>query len=68
MTPMHPERLFAMPGLVRMETTDKYREYAVECYRFVSAAKTDEHRKMLREIARAWEKLAQETEQTETQS
>jgi hypothetical protein len=40
-----------------METPDQYREFAGE-----------EHRKILREMARAWVKLAEEAEQTETQS
>jgi hypothetical protein len=49
-----------------METPDQYREFAAECYRLASVAKTDEHRKMLREMARAWSKVAEEAEQTET--
>lgn len=48
-----------------METSDQYREYAAECYRLAAAAKTDEHRKMLREIARAWERVAKDVEQAE---
>ncbi len=51
-----------------METPDQYREYATECYRLASVAKTDEHRKMLREIARAWTKVAEEAEQIEAKS
>jgi hypothetical protein len=31
-------------------------------------AKIDAHREMLREMARAWTKVAEEAEQTETQS
>jgi hypothetical protein len=50
-----------------METPAQYREYAAECYRLASVAKTDAHRKILRELARAWTKVAQEAEQTETQ-
>lgn len=64
MTHMHQERSVAISGLPRMETPDQYREYAVECYRLASLAKTDEHRKILRELARAWEKVAEETEPT----
>ncbi len=51
-----------------METADQYREYAAECYRLASVAKTDEHRKMLRGIARAWTKVAEEAEQIEAKS
>lgn len=68
MTLMHQERPLAAPGFPKMETPDQYREFAAECYRLASVAKTDEHRKMLREIARAWSKVAEEAEQTETQS
>jgi len=48
-----------------METPDQYREYAAECYRLASVAKTEEHRRTLREMARAWTKVAEEAEQTE---
>ncbi len=51
-----------------METPDQYREYAAECYRLASVARTEEHRKILRELARAWTKVAEEAEPTETQS
>ena len=50
-----------------METPAQYREFAAE-YRLASAAKTEEHRKILREMARAWAKVAEEAEQTETQT
>lgn len=68
MTHMHQERDLAISGWLRMETPDQYREYATECYRLASVAKTDEHRKMLREIARAWTKVAEEAEQIEAKS
>jgi hypothetical protein len=51
-----------------METPDQYREYAAECYRLASVVRTEEHSKILREMARAWAKLAEEAEQTEMQS
>jgi hypothetical protein len=63
---MHQERPVAAPDLSQMETPDQYREFAAECYRLALVAKTDEHRKMLREMARAWSKLAEEVEPTET--
>jgi hypothetical protein len=62
---MHQERAAALRGFLGMETSDQYREYAAECYRLAAAAKTDEHRKMLREIARAWERVAKDVEQAE---
>lgn len=42
-----------------METPARYRELAAECSRLVSTAKTEEHRKILREMARAWQKVAE---------
>jgi hypothetical protein len=60
---MHQERAAALRGFLGMETSDQYREYAAEC--LAAAAKTDEHRKMLREIARAWERVAKDVEQAE---
>jgi hypothetical protein len=45
-----------------METPAQYREFAAECYRLASEAKTENHRKILREMARAWQKVAEEAE------
>jgi hypothetical protein len=67
MTHMQQERPVPARGLLPMETSAQYREYAAECYRLASVAKTDAHRKILRELARAWTKVAEEAEQTETQ-
>jgi hypothetical protein len=67
MTHMQQERPVPARGLLPMETPAQYREYAAECYRLASVAKTDAHRKILRELARAWTKVAEEAEQTETQ-
>jgi len=44
-----------------METPARYRELAAECLRLVSMAKTEEHRKILREMAQAWLKVAEES-------
>jgi hypothetical protein len=49
-------------SLPQMEPLDQYREYAAECFRLASKSKTEADRKTLLEIARAWEKLAEETE------
>jgi hypothetical protein len=51
-----------------MEASDQYREFAAECYRLASVARTEGHCKILREMARAWTKVAEEAEHTETQS
>jgi hypothetical protein len=45
-----------------METPDRYREYAAECYRLASHATAEADRKTLLELARAWEKVMEETE------
>ena len=46
----------------RMETPDKYREYAAECFRLASKAKTEADGKTLLVLARAWKKVAEEAE------
>jgi uncharacterized protein len=46
-----------------MRTPDQYREFAAECYRLAAeAAMTEEHRKILQEMARAWREVAEEVE------
>jgi hypothetical protein len=40
-----------------METLAQYREFAAECYRLASEAKTEADRKTLLEIARAWQEV-----------
>jgi flagellin-specific chaperone FliS len=55
-----------LPDLIRkhlqMRTPDQYREFAAECYRLASEAKTEEQRKILEEMARAWREVAEEVE------
>ena len=45
-----------------METPDRYRKYAAECFRLASEAKTEADRKTLRQLAQAWEEVAEEAE------
>jgi hypothetical protein len=45
-----------------METPDHYREFAAECDRLAAQAKSEQHRKVLEEMAQAWRRLAQEHE------
>ena len=45
-----------------MRTPDQYREFAAECYRLATEARTEEHRKILQEMARAWREVAEEVE------
>ncbi len=45
-----------------MRTPDQYREFAAECYRLAAEAKTEAHRKMMEEMARALSEVAEELE------
>ena len=45
-----------------METATEYRRFAQECRRLARDAKTERHRKIMEDMARAWDKLAQEAE------
>jgi hypothetical protein len=45
-----------------MRTPDEYREFAAECYRLASEAKTEKQQKILEEMARAWREVAEEVE------
>jgi hypothetical protein len=45
-----------------MRTPDQYRELAAWCYRLAQQARTEEHQKILREMARAWGEVAEELE------
>jgi hypothetical protein len=41
-----------------MNQSSDYRKFADECYRLAADAQTEQQRKMLREMAEAWEELA----------
>jgi hypothetical protein len=45
-----------------METSPEYWRFADECRRLAREAKTERHRKIMEEMAQAWEKLAKETD------
>jgi len=45
-----------------MRTPEQYREFAAECYHLAAAANTQEQRKILEEMARAWREVAEEIE------
>ena len=47
---------------IEMRTPDQYRELAAECYRLASEAKTEEHQKIMREMAQALREVAEELE------
>lgn len=59
---MHSER--CRPGLrffsmETMETADQYRSFAEECDRLAKQAIDERHRKVLKEMAVEWRRLAQ---------
>ncbi len=43
-----------------MENLSQYREFAEQCELFAVEAKTERHRNILKEMAEAWRRLAQE--------
>jgi hypothetical protein len=45
-----------------METSTEYRRFAQECRRLAREAKTERHRKIMEEMAQAWERLAKEAD------
>jgi len=45
-----------------METSTEYRRFAQECDRLAREAKTERHRKIMQEMAQAWEKVAKEAD------
>lgn len=49
-------------GLFQMETSAQCRKFAAECDRLAAQAKTEEHRKILQEMAHAWRKVVEEVE------
>jgi hypothetical protein len=46
-----------------METATEYRRFAQECRRLARDTTTERHRKIMEEMARAWEQLAKEADE-----
>jgi hypothetical protein len=55
------ERPVGRPVAPCMEPSTEYQRFAQECRRLAQQAKTEQHRRILEEMAQAWEKLARET-------
>ena len=51
-----------------METSRDFRDFAVECERLVQEATTEEHRIILRKMAAAWRKIAEEYDRDDSLS
>lgn len=63
MTSMHPERHACAAGYFGLETATEYRRFAQECRRLARDAKTDRHRNIMEDMARAWDQLAKEADE-----
>ena len=62
MTFMRSERHDREGGWPSMQEFTQYRRFAEECLRLAKEAATEHERKVLREMAEAWRKLAEESE------
>jgi hypothetical protein len=62
MTRMRAERPFKRKGFLRMTSSTQYREFAEECLRLANQAKDEHQRKILKVMAEAWRKLAEEAD------
>jgi len=45
-----------------MDPSTEYQRFAQECRRLAQQAKTEQHRRILEEMAQAWEQIAKETD------
>ena len=59
---MQWERPVGRPVCSCMEPSTEYQRFAQECRRLAQQAKTEQHRRILEEMAQAWE-LVKETDQ-----
>jgi hypothetical protein len=59
---MSKERAIVASGLLTMEASAQYREFAEKCDRLVEETKEPRHKQMLQEMAEAWRNLADHEE------
>jgi len=65
MTFMQPERLSSGFCCYVMQTTaTEFRKFAEECEQLATAAQSERHRGILREMADAWKKLATKADES----
>ena len=58
----HSEQPGCAASYSGMESSTEYRRFAQECRRLAQEAKTERHRKIMEEMAQAWDRLAKEAE------
>jgi hypothetical protein len=63
MTSMHRERRLRSVRYSGMETATEYQRFAQECRRLARDAKTERHRNIMEDMARAWDQLAKEADE-----
>jgi hypothetical protein len=68
MTCMHLERPERQTDCSTMQTSTQYRTFADECLRLATAAKSENERKILEEMATTWKMLAEEAERKGSRS
>jgi hypothetical protein len=59
---MRGERAYWGQSFFCMDDPRQYREFAAQCDHLAAQAKTEQHRKILKEMAATWRKLADEAE------
>jgi hypothetical protein len=63
---MSQERAIVAGGLLPVEASAQYREFAEKCDRLVEETKDPQHKQVLREMAQAWRNLADEEDGKKT--
>jgi hypothetical protein len=63
-----PERSPSPEGFPGMEALNQYRKFAEECRRLARRVESEEHRKILEQMAEVWSRLAAEAAQKSSQT
>jgi hypothetical protein len=62
MTALHLEQEWCQLSFPSMHTSTQYGTFAEECDRLAKEAQAERHRMVLKEMAEAWRKLAEEVD------
>lgn len=62
---MRPERGWSTVGWFRMGNAEDYRGFAAESERLAQQITNENHRRILREMARVWRDLAEKAEKSD---